>query len=114
MGLAAHLLDDLDDDDLARLAERLRPYLSADADRLLTPAEAAGRLGVHVKTLGRATRDGRVPGAVRVGGQWRYDARGLALLPPARREAEPPPAPRPLRSPATRKPTTADAIRRAA
>ncbi len=50
------ILRDLTADQLAELADRLRPYLeSAHRDDLLTPAQAARRLGVHPKTLTRST-----------------------------------------------------------
>ena len=50
-------------------------------DRLLSPTEAAGRLGVHPKTLTRAAAAGRVAGARRVGRHWRFDPAELALEP---------------------------------
>jgi excisionase family DNA binding protein len=50
-------------------------------DRLLSPAEAAARLGVHPKTLTRAAAAGRVAGARRVGRHWRFDPAELALEP---------------------------------
>jgi len=81
--LGAALLGDLSEKDLVRLAEMLRPYLKTD-DALLSPAQAAQRLGIHPKTLTRAAADGRVPGAVRVGRAWRFRADGLRLDPPAR------------------------------
>lgn len=83
--LADALLAELTDDQLAVLAERLRPFLrddqAASADTLLSPAAAAATLGVHAKTLTRAARDGRVPGARRVGHGWRFDPALLELLP---------------------------------
>jgi excisionase family DNA binding protein len=107
--LAEALLDQLDADALAELAERLRPYLDrAAADELLTPAAAAARLTVHPKTLVRAAAAGRVPGAVRVGRAWRFHRDGLTLEPPAGIAAVPVVAKR-------RRTTngTADAIRKA-
>jgi excisionase family DNA binding protein len=77
------LLAELDDQALAQLADRLRPYLDQSAERLMTPTEAAAQLSVHPKTLTRAAADGRVPGAQRVGKAWRFRADGLALEPPA-------------------------------
>lgn len=82
--LALALLAELGDDDFAALASRLRPYLDyPERNRLLSPAEAGARLGVHPKTLTRAAAAGRVPNAVRVGRAWRFRADGLALEPPA-------------------------------
>jgi excisionase family DNA binding protein len=63
----------LDDDGLERLAARLRPYLTVRADdpthelRLITAAEAAERADVHVETIRRAVRSGRLPVAARIG-----------------------------------------------
>lgn len=39
---------------------------------LLTSAEAAAMLRLHPVTLRRMAREGRVTGAVRVGGRWRF------------------------------------------
>jgi len=83
--LAGAVLSDLTDQQLHALAKRLRPHLDEQAStgRLLTPVEAAARLGIHVKTLTRAARQGRVPGARRVGRVWRFDASQLDLEPVA-------------------------------
>jgi excisionase family DNA binding protein len=64
--------------------QELRALLSGRTsdDRLLSPREAAGRLGVHPKTLTRAAAAGRVAGARRVGRHWRFDPSELALEPP--------------------------------
>lgn len=40
----------------------------------LTPTEAAARLGVHVKTVKRWAKDGKVPAWRTPGGWWRFDA----------------------------------------
>jgi excisionase family DNA binding protein len=81
--IAAALLAELDDSALAELADRLRPYLDRKAgDNLLTPAQAASRLGVHTKTITRAAAAGRIPGAIRVGRAWRFRPDGLSLTPP--------------------------------
>jgi excisionase family DNA binding protein len=58
--------------------------------RLLSPTEAAVRLGVHPKTLTRAAAAGRVVGALRVGRHWRFDPAELALESPYGASAEPP------------------------
>lgn len=97
--LTTILLDTLDDRALATLADRLRPYLDTNPDRLLTPHEAADRLGLHVKTVTRAAAAGRIPTAVRVGRAWRFRPEGLALVPPAGTPpTHAPPRPRPHRS----------------
>lgn len=86
MSLVEALLLELDDDALCLLAERLAPHLAehlVDSDRLLTPCEAARKLGIHTKTLTRAAAAGRVAGAVRVGRGWRFHADELRLAPPA-------------------------------
>lgn len=84
--LAGTLLAALDDAALAELAERLRPFLAdgGDAGRLLAPREAAFRLGLHERTVARMAREGRLPGAVKVGRGWRFPAASLAVRPPAR------------------------------
>lgn len=71
---ARGLPDALDDEMAARLAARVGPFLSASAadgevprGRLLTVAEAASRAQVHVETIRRAVRDGRLTIAGRVG-----------------------------------------------
>lgn len=77
------LLDALDDDALSVLAERLRPYL-ADSDELLDAREAATRLGLHERTVARMAREGRIPGAVKVGRGWRFNADRLTPRAPKR------------------------------
>jgi excisionase family DNA binding protein len=94
------LLDGLTDEQLDVLAARLAPRLRAErelAGRLLSPAEAAARLGIHPKTLTRAAREGRVPGARRVGRGWRFDPSLLDLLPVARPSVRPSPPRREVR-----------------
>ena len=69
----------------AALAELLRPpdrLTEDDSPRLLSAGEAGQRLGVNPRTLQRAARAGRVPGATRCGRSWRFEANELALLPP--------------------------------
>jgi excisionase family DNA binding protein len=90
--VARALIEEFTPEQLAELAERLRPYLR-DGEALLTPQEAAQRLGVHPKTITRAAAAGRVPGAVRVGRTWRFRADELALESPENVT----PAPAPLR-----------------
>jgi excisionase family DNA binding protein len=100
--LAAALIGVLDDDALDLLAERLRPRLAQpDEARLLTPVEAAERLGCHPKTLVRAASAGRVRGAERVGRAWRFRAGDLTLDPPANFKTAAPPPGRPASSAAT-------------
>lgn len=93
--LVAAVLELLDDDVLALLADRLRPHLEAEPTALLTPAQAAAQLGVHPKTLTRAALAGRVPGARRVGRGWRFEPSTLALTPVARLSASSTPRRRP-------------------
>jgi len=82
--LAAALLAALDDQSIAQLAERLRPYLAAGPQRrpLLTPAEAAERLRLHPKTVVRMARDGRLP-ATKIGTGWRFHPDQLHITPKA-------------------------------
>jgi excisionase family DNA binding protein len=86
--LGAALLTALDDETIARLAERLRPYLldaRREDARLLTATQAAARLGLHPKTVARMARDGRLP-AVKVGTGWRFHPDRLAFEPAERRQ----------------------------
>lgn len=69
--LVAGLLETLDDDALAFLAERLRPHLT-EVDELLDAREAAARLGLHERTVVRMAREGRIPGAEKIGRGWRF------------------------------------------
>jgi len=76
------VLDDLEANPAA--CERLRALLTDESPTgLLTPSDAAERLGVHPKTLTRAAAAGRVTGAVRAGRHWRFDPATLVLQPPA-------------------------------
>ena len=82
--LLAALLVSLDDDTLLALAERLRPHLAThDGQELLGPKEAAVRLGLHERTVARMAREGRIPGAIKVGRGWRFPADQLSPVPPA-------------------------------
>jgi excisionase family DNA binding protein len=99
--LAGTLLAALDDDALAELAERLRPFLAdaeGDPGRLLAPREAAARLGLHERTVARMAREGRLAGAVKVGRGWRFPTGSLAVTPRARPHDD---APSPRRRAAT-------------
>ncbi|MEV4420173.1 helix-turn-helix domain-containing protein [Patulibacter sp. NPDC049589] len=74
--LAAALLDELEDDALRELAERLRPFLPRDEEprrRLLSTREASRQLGVHEGTLTRLAREGSIAGAQKLGRSWRFD-----------------------------------------
>lgn len=93
----AAILDCADEGTLDRLAELLAPRLAAlpsNGGWLLSPREAAARIGLHEKTVARMAREGRLPGAVKVGRGWRFDPDGLVPQPPARPAARPPSAPR--------------------
>ena len=62
--LAQALLAELTQDDLAELAERLRPFLVAAApvdDGWLDTKQAAVYLGLSVKALHHRTADGSIP-----------------------------------------------------
>jgi len=41
--------------------------------KILTVDEAAKMLKIHPETVRRLAREGKLPGAYRVGGQWRFD-----------------------------------------
>ena len=47
---------------------------------ILTPKEAADMLKVSLCKLARMSRDGRIPGSAKIGGEWRYTKEGVALL----------------------------------
>lgn len=71
--LGEALIAALDDETIARLADRLRPHLKAAAgdSALLTATEVGQRLRLHPKTVVRLARDGRLP-AVKIGAAWRF------------------------------------------
>jgi excisionase family DNA binding protein len=76
--LLATLLNDAGEPELRTLAERLRPYLSDD-DRLLSATEAGARLGLHPETVVRFAREGRIPGAIKIGREWRMPPHASVL-----------------------------------
>jgi excisionase family DNA binding protein len=53
-------------------SSRARPSRLADGDELLTPAEAARRLGVTANTVTRWSRDGKIAAVQTVGGHRRF------------------------------------------
>ena len=69
----AALVEHLDQATLEVLAERLRPLLRdpQGSVHLLDPKEAASRLGLSQRTVAKMARDGRLPGAIKVGRGWR-------------------------------------------
>lgn len=87
--LVLAILDELRANGDAR--QELRTLLNErkSNNRLLSPNEAAERLGVHPKTLTRAAAAGRVAGARRVGRHWRFDPAELGLEPPSGSSAPP-------------------------
>lgn len=100
--LATALLDALDDDALALLAERLAPLLAqrmgpAATGRLLTAREVGEKLGLHERTVSRMAAEGRLE-ARKVGRGWRFDPERLdvtvrsagRVAAPARRRPRPP------------------------
>ncbi len=69
--------------DAPEALEELRQLLAPPVERLLTSKQAADFLNVHVETLNRARRAGRVVGAERVGAsKWGYRLSELKMLPP--------------------------------
>lgn len=71
------------DDSLKRaVARQLRPHIGDDdRERLLDAGEKAAQLGLHPDTLARMARAGRVPGAKKVGREWRFPAGRYDILP---------------------------------
>jgi excisionase family DNA binding protein len=69
--IADGLLAALDEEAAAKLAARIGPYVDASRntsrDRLLTPTEVARLAHVHVETVRRAVRAGRLRAVGRVG-----------------------------------------------
>jgi excisionase family DNA binding protein len=108
--LVAAILDELRaDKDARRELRELLGEREPGGHRLLSPIEAATRLGVHPKTLTRAAAAGRVTGARRVGRHWRFDPEALALHPPGSTSPAPPVI---ARLPVRAGRSAADAIRR--
>jgi excisionase family DNA binding protein len=108
--LVAAILDELRaDKDARRELRELLGEREPGGHRLLSPIEAATRLGVHPKTLTRAAAAGRVAGARRVGRHWRFDPEALALHPPGGASRA---APVVARLPSHAGRSAADAIRR--
>lgn len=80
--LWASLLAQADSDDHAALANallaELLPLLGettspvAESEAMLSPAQVASRCGVHVETVRRAIRSGRLP-AMKIGARFRID-----------------------------------------
>ena len=71
-GLARALLEELGPDDLAELAERLKPYLDGGRDGWLGTREAAAYAGCTVPALRYAARQGEVEFEQRVRGGKTY------------------------------------------
>jgi len=67
--LARALLDELDDDAVRALAERLRPHLQPSDDGPLDAGAAARLAGVSPKTIRRALDAGQLDGQ-KVAGRW--------------------------------------------
>ena len=109
--LVLAILDELRANPGARQELRVLLGERTSEDHLLSPREAAERLGIHPKTLTRAAAAGRVAGAPRVGRHWRFDPAKLMIAPPHSHPEQAPPILAPLRS----RPRTAaaDAIRTA-
>lgn len=81
--LTAELPDDLIEQIALRAAQIIEarmadgPPASEPNDVLLTPAEVAGRVRVHVQTVYRHLRTGRLPGQ-RIGSRWRIPAEAVS------------------------------------
>ncbi|MDX8151875.1 helix-turn-helix domain-containing protein [Patulibacter brassicae] len=73
-------------------------------EQLLTATEAAAKLRLHPVTLRKMAREGRVLGAIRVGGRWRFEPD--CTVEPLQRPTAPEPAPRPR--PAARRAAVGD------
>ena len=48
-----------------------KPSAKSDAAQIMTLREVAQYLGLHIMTVYKLTREGRVP-AAKIGGQWRF------------------------------------------
>lgn len=88
--LGVAFIESLDDDALARLAERLAPLIADRLDpsssgRLLTAKEVGERLGLHERTVSRMAAEGRLEGR-KVGRGWRFDPDHLDVARRARRD----------------------------
>jgi excisionase family DNA binding protein len=107
--LATALLDELDQATCRQLAERLRPYLAGQPNRMLNAREAAALVKVNPATLVKMAKAGRVP-AVKFGREWRFRADQLEIIPQTGRSLSPAPAARP-RPEGSRERTSTLAIR---
>ena len=97
--LVRMLLEELDDQGLAELAERLQPFLASSpaATTRLTVEQAAQRTGLSPRTVRRALSAGLLEGE-RAAGRWRvpldalelWRAAGAPARPGATRQAPPP------------------------
>lgn len=107
----AAFLDSLDDETLAAVAERLRPHLAEGRDRegLISSRQAAQALGLSERSVVRMARDGRIPGAVKVGRRWRFPAGPLVVHAP--RGQSPALSPRPTRASGSSRQVSVNAIR---
>lgn len=83
--LLAAILAELEcaDESLKReVARQLRVHVgNDDPERLLDGSEKAAQLGLHPDTLARMARAGRVPGARKIGREWRFPASRCEILP---------------------------------
>ncbi|MGA2929559.1 MAG: helix-turn-helix domain-containing protein [Solirubrobacteraceae bacterium] len=82
--LLAAILAELDAADEAvkrELADQLRPFLADDAERLMDVGEKAAQLHLNRDVVARMARDGRIPGAVKVGRRWLFPATATEVLP---------------------------------
>jgi len=65
-----------------KLVDALASYKDgSDEPRLLSKHEAADRLATSAYTLVRWSKEGRVPGAVKIGDRWRFREDALTVRP---------------------------------
>jgi excisionase family DNA binding protein len=88
------LIDNLDDEALAALADKLAPFLAERlnaraANRLLSARDVAAILGLHERTVSRMAAEGRLE-ARKVGRGWRFDPGRLDVAARTPRDFEPP------------------------
>jgi excisionase family DNA binding protein len=78
--LLSAIVAEAGEEELRALAVRLRPYLTDTPTRLLSAPEKGEQLGLHPDTVVRMAREGRIPGATKVGREWRFPAQQTEIL----------------------------------
>lgn len=51
---------------------RVAAALESEPPRLLTSGQVARILSISMRTVTRLADEGRIPGAIKIGGQWRF------------------------------------------